>query len=145
MTTKKIREMYRRGVPVTAIAKKNNSSRQAIYQRLRGMEDYEEVKKFRALKEEAQKVTEYKKYLPLAISMLEEGQKVIPVARKLGIPYNFLREELKGTVYDNTPEGKERRNEKIRELYKKGLTQDEIADRFFVSQNTVSRVLLESE
>jgi transposase len=138
----RVEQMYREGIKVSKIAEFFGCSREYVYQILRKLPDFEELSQ--ANRERAKKKSQnyYQSKLDLVKQRLNQGESLSAVAKDLHISYRTLIRELKGTKYDNTKRAKSRRNKKIIKLYQQGLTQNEIANKFGLSQNTVSGILI---
>jgi len=141
-TTEDMVNDYLSSVPVSEIARKSNTTRENIYQKLRRMPDYKEVSN--ALREAKTKRLIKRDYSP-RISEIKElrdgGMSTTKISRKLHLSYYAVRELLRNTEYDSSIEAKNKRDDQIREDYKNGKTQTSLAKKYHISQARVSDIL----
>lgn len=142
---KEIQELYRDGTKVKHIAEAYGLSREGVYQRLRKMPDFEQVKQRLYTKAKAKRrkntLEEHAELLPKIYSMREKGVGSLRISHKLGVPYKTVVELLKGTEYDNTLEAKRIRNQEICKKYKEGMTQIELAKKYNTTQPNISNII----
>ena len=129
------------GKSVIDIAKQYNLSREAVYQNLRTIPNWERVSESLKKTKKERALEAYGHLMPEIIRLKEEGLSTIVVARKLGIPYPPLAELLKGTRHDNSKEVREARNRRIYKEYQKGMVQRELAQEFGMSQSSISEII----
>ena len=129
------------GIPVEEIAKRNRTTRETVYKRLRQIRDYEEVKQSLKNVRETYRASIYKKRLPQIYKLKDKGMSTVKISKKLHIPYYALSELLRGTRYDNTTSSKSERNRGIWGLYRGGRTQQSLAKEFSLSQAQISDIL----
>jgi DNA-binding CsgD family transcriptional regulator len=139
--TREITDMFLRGIPVTDIAKKLGCSRETVYLHLRKMPNFHEVAESMSKIRKRQRRNKYQDKMPEVKRMAKEGKGGVEIAEALSIPYKVVKSFLRGTPYDNTHIRKQLRNEKIWELYRDGMTQEELADKFGLAQSTISHIV----
>lgn len=139
--TREITDMFLRGIPVTDIAKKLGCSRETVYLHLRKMPNFHEVAESMSEIRKRQRRNKYQDKMPEVKRMAKEGKGGVEIAEVLSIPYKVVKSFLRGTPYDNTHIRKQLRNEKIFELYRDGMTQEELAEKFGLAQSTISHIV----
>ena len=129
---------YIKGDKVSDLSKKYEMTREGIYGHLRTLPGWETTKTF--LREE-RKDRKRKENLLRIRNLKEEGMGSVAIARKLQISYSIVREVLRGSKYDNSQRAKAKRDDKILEMYKEGMTQTEIGKEFGLTQARISNIL----
>jgi|GEM_PF-3277761 len=129
-------------VPVSEIAKKYNLTRESVYSTLRELPDFKEISLTIKQARKVKKIKDgYRKQLPRIRELRASGLSAVKTSKLLCIPYYAIKELLKGSIYDTSYDFKNTRDEKIRELYKKGKTQQWLAKKYNLSQARVSDIL----
>lgn len=133
--------MYLNGVSVDDISKHFDCTRETVYRRLRTMSNFEEVSKALRRTRKQKRLKKYRQRLPEVYELLEQGIAAVNIAKQLGIPYARIRELLRGTKYDNTHESKKFRDRSIYSLYKSGMTQEKLAQKYDLGQSSISEII----
>lgn len=136
-----IRKMYLDGIPVKVISKSFSLSREGVYRYLRDIPNFKEISETLRRAKKLRQINQYHTRLDEVYSLVKEGKHTVEISRMLKIPYIELREILKGTKYDNSHKGKEKRNTRIIKLYNDGMSQQKIAKKFGLAQSTISDVI----
>jgi Mor family transcriptional regulator len=148
MTEKKIKNpeeikaRYLNGGSVSTMAREYGVSREAIYQVLRTMDDWE--KKIEDTAPLRYKKSILKRHPSLdskAIELKKGGMSTTQVSKTLSVPYRAVRGILKDTQYDDSKGAKQKRDKKILRKYNSGKTQVELAREFNTSQQNICRIL----
>jgi transposase-like protein len=137
---------YLQGKGVSEIARKYGVTRECVYQHLRELPDWEKLKEKRSLKRRRNKIMQDKRLKDQVIELKKQGHSTTSAADTLEIAYETAKRLLKGTQYDETQAAKEERNQQIRKEYKENnVTQQQLANKYGVSQQTISTILNTSE
>ena len=130
--------MYLNQVPVTKIADHFEVSRETVYSRLRTIPNYKEVSRsLRNVKKE-NRLKKYRQRLPEIHQLAKQGVGMVGISEKLNIPYYTVKALLRGTKYDSTHKAKEFRDRNIYSLYRRGMTQTQLAKKYNLAQSSIS-------
>ena len=132
---------YLNGKSVIDIAKQYDLSREAVYQHLRKIPNWEKVSESLVKTPREKALEQYGHLIPEIIRLKEEGLSTSVVAKKLDIPFYPLVELLKGTRHDNSKKAREERDKEIYKGYKAGRTQGELAREFGMAQSSISEII----
>jgi transposase len=138
-------DMYYDGITVKKIAEFFGNSREYIYQILRPLPDFEDFSDYLRKQRTSKTSSKYQKHLPYIKERLDKGDSLGKIVREIHLPYLPISKMLKGTKYDNSRKAKKRRDKKIVKLYKQGLLQREIAQKYGIRQTTVSKIVREND
>jgi len=145
LNEEEIQQLYKDGTKVKHIAEAYSLSKEAVYQRLRKLPDFKQIKQklYTQSKRELLRtqLQEYAEYLPKVYKLREQGVGMVEISKRFSISYKFLRKLLKGTQYDGTRDYVAMRNQDIFHDYKDGMTQVEIAKKHNTTQPNVSNIL----
>jgi transposase len=139
--SKEIQDLYKEGTKTKHIAQAYDMSTEAVYQHLRKLDNFQELKKQHRKKLEQRRLSRYDELMPQIIEMRKQDVGAVAIAKELGISYHTMKKLLKGTKWDNTMKSKMERNETMFKLYKAGMTQTELAKKFKCSQANISQTL----
>lgn len=130
--------MYLNQVPVIKIAEHFGVSRETVYSRLRTIPNYKEVSRsLRNVKKE-NRLKKYRQRLPEIHQLAKQGVGMVGISKKLNIPYYTVKALLRGTKYDSTHKAKEFRDRNIYSLYRRGMTQTQLAKKYNLAQSSIS-------
>jgi DNA-binding CsgD family transcriptional regulator len=139
--SEEMKELYKEGTRVRHIAQAYDMSTEAVYQHLRKLDGFKDLKKLHRAKLEQRRLSKYDELMPQIIEMRKQDIGAVAIAEKLGISYHTMKKLLKGTKWDNTKKSKMKRNDEMFKLYKEGMTQEELAKKFKCSQANISQTL----
>jgi predicted DNA-binding protein YlxM (UPF0122 family) len=138
-TKQTIARKYMEGVPVTEIADENNVTREAIYQKLRGMKAWKGMKTQHASHKASQRMRRLREHTDDIVSGWIAGVTMADLA----IEFNTSRSNISDIIKDEM--GSTRRNYKrdlkITEEYRNGATQTELSKKYGISQPCISRIV----
>lgn len=130
--------MYLNQVPVIKIAEHFGVSRETVYSRLRTIPNYKEVSRsLRNVKKE-NRLKKYRQRLPEIHQLAKQGVGMVGISEQLNIPYYTIKTLLRGTKYDSTHKAKEFRDRNIYSLYRRGMTQTQLAKKYNLAQSSIS-------
>jgi len=130
--------MYLNQVPVIKIAEHFGVSRETVYSRLRTIPNYKEVSLSLRNAKRENKIKKHSQRLPEINKLAEQGVGMVGISKKLNIPYYTVKALLRGTKYDSTHKAKEFRDRNIYSLYRRGMTQTQLAKKYNLAQSSIS-------
>lgn len=132
---------YMFGDTVIQLSKEYGLSRERIYQYLRDVKDWDEEKGIYKDRKRRQREIQDEKLKPLILKDRKQGMKLCKIIEKYHTSPRRVERILKGTGYEGGRSYLKRRDNGILKLYKKGLTQKEIGQRFNTCQTNVARII----
>lgn len=132
-----ITKEYLEGKPVIKIAEEYGLSREAIYQRLRKLPNWQEVQRHRKEKDKG-KVWEQRHRV---IERRKWGWSMVRISQDLNIPVYKIRKMLLDTKYDRSKKYYVKRNRHIIYLWNKGYTKYKIAKEIGCNWSAVNLVI----
>lgn len=136
---KKVKRLYNSGVPVAEMSKEFGVSREAIYQKLRRFDDWEDMKRRHTQIRASKRLTELQERSPEIVSMWKKGATMLQIAWEFKTTRKNISTIIKNTL--GTTKRRYERDAEIVQAYKNGVTQVELAKRYNISQPCVSRII----
>lgn len=134
-------EMYLDGQSVGEIAKHFGATREAVYLYLREIPNFKDISRKFAEDRKKLRLRQYSTSTNDILKLREDGLSMRTISKALGMSYTRVRKLLKGTSLDNSHKSKLKRNRRICQMYKAGLTQREIAEELKLGQSTISNII----
>jgi len=141
-TKQEIQEKYKEGESVISISQECGLTRERVYQILREMPDYKDIKSKFQRKRNQSYYAKYSEAVPEIISRRIRGESVSSISKALEISFRQLKSILKGTLYENSKETRAQRNEEIIKQYREGKKQEQLARKFGLSQSNISAIVI---
>ena len=135
----KILKLYMSGVPVTEISELFNVTREAIYQKLRKTEGWKGMKVHHSGLRSSERLTELQGHIEDIISGWLSGVSMLDIAKELKTSRKNISDIIKQEMGSTRKNYK--RDLKIAEEYKNGVTQVELSKRYNISQPCISRIV----
>lgn len=132
---------YILGESVIELSKKYGLSRERIYQYLRELDEWEIEKCINVDRKKHQRKIQNEMLKMEVMRDLKTGLSIKDISKRRHISSPRLREMLNDTKYRFGLAIKRRRDRKIGKLYKSGLTQKELSQKYNTTQTNISRIL----
>lgn len=134
-----ILKLYMSGVPVSEIKDIYGVTREAIYQKLRGVEGWKGVKKHHSNLRASTRLTELQDHADEIVAGWLAGVSMTDIAKELKTSRSNISDIIKEKM--GSTKRNYKRDLKITEEYKNGTTQVELSKRYGISQPCVSRIV----
>jgi DNA-binding transcriptional regulator GbsR (MarR family) len=132
---------YLAGKPVIDIAKEKGVSRECVYQKLRELPNWGQVKKAVKKNKKQRAIARYPAVFPKVLSLAKNGYSATRISKELNTPIYSIQAMLEGSPFDHSEEARQERDEKIRKEYEEGAFQKDLAEKYDLSQQTISYII----
>ena len=132
---------YLDGNSVINIAKERGITREAVYQHLRQLPNWQKVSDSMKPTKKQRAENKYRYAVAEILKLSEQGYSAVQISEKLKVPFYSVQNILKGTRFDNRKQVRHERNRQIYELYQQGNSQQQIATAFGMAQSSISEII----
>jgi Mor family transcriptional regulator len=138
-------QQYLNGKKVDDIASEHGITPEAVYVRLRAMPDWKKIKKLKRERKMLNTLDSLKQATQKLKELKHLGLSTTKAAQQLGIDYRLARKLLRGTKYDSSKKAKQYRNKNIKREYDLGKTQQQLAEKYNLPQQSISKIILKQK